>query len=74
MSAGMPGDEDADRVVDPPLEDREESPFGPPGVRSIRRGDGGDIAGVVGTGITVALLDGVLVADPGTPNDAVRFF
>ena len=33
ISGGMPGEEEADSVVEPPLDDLEESPFGPPGVR-----------------------------------------
>lgn len=83
LSGGMPGEEEADRVVDPPLEERDESPFGPPGVRapapppvfeprSRRRGDGGDIAGVVGNTAGTAPALGVLVA--GFANVVVKFF
>lgn len=82
LSGGMPGDDEADRVVDPPLEERDESPFGPPGVRvptppvleprSRRRGDGGDIAGVVGNTAGTAPALGVLVA--GVVNVVVKFF
>lgn len=76
ISGGMPGEEEADSVVEPPLDDLEESPFGPPGVRlsSMRRGEGGDIAGVVDTEVAALLVDGVLVADVIKANVVVRFF
>jgi len=76
ISGGIPGEDEADRVVEPPLDDLEESPLGPQGVRfsSIRRGDGGDIAGVVDTEVAALLVDGVLVADVIKANVVVRFF
>ena len=76
ISGGIPGEDEADRVVEPPLDDLEESPLGPPGVKfsSIRRGDGGDIAGVVDTEVAALLVDGVLVADVIKANVVVRFF
>lgn len=49
-SGGIPGEDEADRVVDPPLDDRDESPLSPPGASpasSRRRGDEGDIADAV---------------------------
>lgn len=76
ISGGMPGEEEADSVVDPPLDDLEESPLGPLGVKlsSIRRGDGGDIAGVVETEVAALLVDGVLVAEVIKASVVVRFF
>lgn len=73
-SGGIPGDEEADNVVDPPLEDLEESPLGPPGVkpRSNRRGDGGDIIGVAD--VVALLVDGVLTDDVIKVKVVVRFF
>lgn len=72
----MPGEEDADKVVDPPLDDRDESPLGPPGVkpRSKRRGEGGDMAGVEDTEVVALLVDGVLVVDVINARVVVRFF
>ena len=74
-SGGIPGEEEADSVVDPPLDDREESPFGPPGVRfnSMRRGEGGEMAGVVGTD-PAELADGVAAAGLTLVRVAERFF
>lgn len=69
----MPGEEEADKVVDPPLDDREESPLGPPGVSSKRRGEGGEMAGVVGTEV-VELAGGVLAAGFTLVRVADRFF
>lgn len=73
-SGGIPGEDDADNVVDPPLEDRDESPLGPPGgkPRSKRRGDGGDIAGAAD--VVALLIDGVLTDDVIKVKVVVRFF
>lgn len=74
-SGGIPGDEEADKVVDPPLEDLDESPLCPPGVpRSKRRGEGGDIAGVEETDVVPLFVDGVLVADVINAKVDERFF
>ena len=79
ISGGIPGEEEADKVVDPPLDDRDESPFGPlaMGVKptSSRRGEGGetDIGVAAVTVVDPLVLDtvggAVIMA-----NVAVRFF
>ena len=74
-SGGIPGDDEADKVVDPPLEDLDESPLGPPGVpRSKRRGEGGEIAGVEETDVVALFVEGVLVADVIKARVDERFF
>ena len=71
----FPGDDEADKVVDPPLEDLDESPLGPPGVpRSKRRGEGGEIAGVEETDVVALFVEGVLVADVIKARVDERFF
>lgn len=75
-SPGIPGEDEADKVVDPPLEDLEESPLCPPGVkpRSKRRGDGGDIAEAAAAVAVVLLVVGVLVAEVIKAKVDDRFF
>lgn len=75
-SGGIPGEDEADNVVDPPLEDLDESPLGPPRVRprSKRRGEGGDMAGVEDTDAIEILVGGVLAADVIEVKVVVRFF
>lgn len=75
-SGGIPGEDEADNVVDPPLEDLDESPFGPPSVRprSKRRGEGGDMAGVEDTDAVELLVGVVLATDVIEVKVVVRFF
>jgi len=78
ISAGIPGEEEADSVVEPPLDDLEESPLGPPGVNapiSMRRGDGGDTAGMADSEVD-ALVDvmDVILEDVIEARVADKFF
>lgn len=61
ISAGIPGEDEADSVVDPPLDDLEESPPPPPPVgpdtESIRLGDGGEVDGAAWLNMPVGAVD-----------------